>query len=161
MVALYTTSLLMHLFCSGHVSLFLQLQLVVLVTCGWLFLIMRVLCFEIMFLTLFMQLKLTLTVFRLKILCNLWPAGKCVSTRSRKLRAMFVLMFLLNGGLNQMILRCLLPMPHVTHQSRRNRQRNIIWFNPPFSKIMIYIMIQSVVKIKFIVYKECSISYIR
>ena len=25
-------------------------------------------------------------------------------------------------------------MPHVTHQSRRNRQRNIIWFNPPFSK---------------------------
>ena len=70
----------MHLFCSGHVSLFLQLQLVVLVTCGWLFLIMRVLCFEIMFLTLFMQLKLTLTVFRLKILCNLWPAGKCVST---------------------------------------------------------------------------------
>ena len=25
-------------------------------------------------------------------------------------------------------------MLHVTHQSRRNRQRNIIWFNPPFSK---------------------------
>ena len=25
-------------------------------------------------------------------------------------------------------------MPHVTHQYRRNRQRNIIWFNPPFSK---------------------------
>ena len=25
-------------------------------------------------------------------------------------------------------------MPHVTHQSCRNRQRNIIWFNPPFSK---------------------------
>ena len=25
-------------------------------------------------------------------------------------------------------------MPHVTHQSRRNRQRNIICFNPPFSK---------------------------
>ena len=38
-VALYTISLLMHLFCSGHVSLFLQLQLAVLVTCGWLFLI--------------------------------------------------------------------------------------------------------------------------
>ena len=38
----------MHLFCSGHVSLNLQLQLVVLVSCGWLFLIMRVLCFEIM-----------------------------------------------------------------------------------------------------------------
>ena len=26
-------------------------------------------------------------------------------------------------------------MPHVTQQPRRNRQRNIIWFNPPFSKI--------------------------
>ena len=25
-------------------------------------------------------------------------------------------------------------MPNVTHQPRRNRQRNIIWFNPPFSK---------------------------
>ena len=25
-------------------------------------------------------------------------------------------------------------MPYVTRQSRRNRQRNIIWFNPPFSK---------------------------
>ena len=25
-------------------------------------------------------------------------------------------------------------MPHVTKQPRRNRQRNIIWFNPPFSK---------------------------
>ena len=25
-------------------------------------------------------------------------------------------------------------IPHVTHQSRRNRQRNIIWFNPVFSK---------------------------
>ena len=49
----------------------------------------------------------TLTVFRLKILCNLWPAGKCVSTRLRKLRAMFVLTFLLKRGLNQMMLRCL------------------------------------------------------
>ena len=25
-------------------------------------------------------------------------------------------------------------MPHVTQQPRKNRQRNIIWFNPPFSK---------------------------
>ncbi len=32
---------------------------------------------------------------------------KCLSIRHRKLRAMFVLTFLLNGGLNQMILRCL------------------------------------------------------
>ncbi len=30
-----------------------------------------------------------------------------LSIRHRKLRAMFVLTFLLNGGLNQMILRCL------------------------------------------------------
>ena len=27
-------------------------------------------------------------------------------------------------------------MPHVTQQPRRNRQRNIIWFNPSFSKIV-------------------------
>ena len=25
-------------------------------------------------------------------------------------------------------------MPHVKQQPRRNRQRNTIWFNPPFSK---------------------------
>ena len=31
----------MHLFCNGHASLFLQLQLSALVTCVWLFLIMR------------------------------------------------------------------------------------------------------------------------
>ena len=37
-------------------------------------------------------------MFLLKILCSLWPAGKCVSTRWRKLRAMFVLTFLLKGG---------------------------------------------------------------
>ena len=55
--ALYPTiSLLMHLFCSGHVSLLLQLQLAVLMTCGWLFLDLCVLCFDIMVLTLFMQL---------------------------------------------------------------------------------------------------------
>ena len=46
-------------------------------------------------------------MFLLKILCNLWPTGKCMSTRLRKQRAMFVLTFLLNGGLNQMMLRCL------------------------------------------------------
>ena len=91
-IALYTMSLLMHLFCNGHACLFLQLQFSALMSCGWLFLIMRV---------------LTLTVFLLKILCNLLPIGKCVSTSLRKLRAMFVLTFLLNGGLNQMMLRCL------------------------------------------------------
>ncbi len=46
-------------------------------------------------------------MFLLKILCSLWLGGKCLSIRHRKLRAMFVLTFLLNGGLNQMILRCL------------------------------------------------------
>ncbi len=47
------------------------------------------------------------TVFLLKVLCSLWLGGKCLSIRHRKLRAMFVLTFLLNGALNQMILRCL------------------------------------------------------
>ena len=37
-------------------------------------------------------------MFLLKILCSLWPAGKCVTTRWRKLRAMFVLTFLLKGS---------------------------------------------------------------
>ncbi len=46
-------------------------------------------------------------MFLLKILCSLWLGGKCLSIRHRKLPAMFVLTFLLNGGLNQMILRCL------------------------------------------------------
>ena len=100
-------SLLIHLLCSGHACLFLQLQLSVLMFCDWLLLIMRVLCLVIVDLTLLMQLQLTLTVFLLKILCNLWPTGKCVSTRLRKLRAIFVLTFLQNGGLNQMMLRCL------------------------------------------------------
>ena len=39
-------SLLMHLFCKRHASLFLQLQLAVLMTCDWLFLIMSVLVFS-------------------------------------------------------------------------------------------------------------------
>ncbi len=70
---------------------------------GWLLPAMRVLCLGIIDLTLFM----TLTVFLLKILCSLWLGGKCLSIRHRKLHAMFVLTFLLNGGLNQMILHCL------------------------------------------------------
>ena len=49
MVAWYTMSLLMHLFCSGHACVFLQL-------CGWLFLIMRVMWLVIVDLTLLMQL---------------------------------------------------------------------------------------------------------
>ena len=95
------------LFCSGYACFFLQLQLSALMFCDWLFLIMRVLWLVIINLTLLMHLQLTLTEFLSKILCNLWPTGKCVSTRLRKLRAMFVLMFLLNGGPNQMMLRCL------------------------------------------------------
>ena len=55
-VALYTMSLPMHLFCSGHASLILRLQLSALMACGWLFLIMRVLWFVIIDLTLFTQL---------------------------------------------------------------------------------------------------------
>ena len=41
-VASYTMSLLMHLFCNGLACLFLQLQLPALMPCGWLFLIMRI-----------------------------------------------------------------------------------------------------------------------
>ena len=102
-VALYTMSLLMHLFCNWHACLFLQLQFSALMSCGWLFLIMRVLWLVIIDLTLLMQLYIT----DLENLCNLLPIGKYVSTCFRKLRAMFVLTFLLNGGLNQMMLRCL------------------------------------------------------
>ena len=105
----YTMSLLMHLFCTGHPNLFLQLQFSTLISCGWLFLIICVVWPVIIDLTLLMQLQLTLTVFLLKILCNLLPIGKCVCTSLRKLRAMFVLTFLLNGGLNQMMLRYLFP----------------------------------------------------
>ena len=67
--------------------------------CGLFFLIMCVLCLDII---------LTLTVFLFKILCSLIFVGKCLSMKHRKLRAMFVLTFLLNGRLNQMISRCLL-----------------------------------------------------
>jgi hypothetical protein len=38
---------------------------------------------------------------------SLWRIGKCLSIRLRKLRPMLVLTFLLKGGLNQMMLRCL------------------------------------------------------
>ncbi len=48
-----------------------------------------------------------LDMFLLKILCSLWLGGKCLSIRHRKLRAMFVLTFLLNRKLNQIILHCL------------------------------------------------------
>ena len=38
--------------------------------------------------------------------CSLWCGGKCLSRSSRKVRAMFVGMFLLNGGLYQIVFRC-------------------------------------------------------
>ena len=47
-------------------------------------------------------------VFRLKIFRSLWSLGKCLSIRARNLSLMLVLVFLLNGGLYQMmLLRCL------------------------------------------------------
>ena len=109
MVALYTMSSLMHLFSNRYASLFLQLQLSALMISGWVFLIMRVhvLSLVMIDLTLLMQLSLTLTVLLWKFLCNLWPTGKCVSIKLRKLRSMCFLTFLLNGGLNQVMLRCL------------------------------------------------------
>ena len=50
MIALYAMSLFMHLVCNGHVSLFLQLQLSALMTCGYSWLCTLV--FEIYFSTL-------------------------------------------------------------------------------------------------------------
>ena len=56
------------------------------------------------------QLKLTLTELRLSILCNLLFFGKCLSNSFKKILAMLVTTLLLQGGLNQIILRflCLL-----------------------------------------------------
>ena len=96
LVALYTMSLLMHLFCSGHACLFLQLQFSALMYCGWLI----YLCVTYATVT-------DLNCVPIENVVQPKPAGKCVSTRLRKLRAMFVLTFLLTGGLNQMMLRCL------------------------------------------------------
>ena len=80
MIALYIISFFMHLFSKGHASLFLPLQLAELMAFGRLCLIRRLLCFEIMDLTLFMQLWLTLNVFLLKNLCSLC----CVTTTLQK-----------------------------------------------------------------------------
>ena len=58
-VALYTMSLLMQLFCSGHACVFLQLQLSVPMFCDWLFLNMRVLWLVIIDLTLLISATVT------------------------------------------------------------------------------------------------------
>ena len=60
---------------SGHVFFSLQGHGSMTSHCGLLFLIIRVLCLEIIDLMLVMQL--TLTVFQ--ILCSLWLGGKCLS----------------------------------------------------------------------------------
>ena len=91
----------MHLFCSGHACLFLQLQFSSLMSCGWLFLITRVLWLVIIGFNLTRATVTDLNCVPIAILCNLLPIGKCVSTSLRKLRAMFVLKFLLNGRLNK------------------------------------------------------------
>ena len=59
---------------------------------------------------------LTFSVLGLKILFNLEAFGKCLSTRERNLRPIFVATFWLNGGLNQIsfrerVLRFALPCP--------------------------------------------------
>ena len=53
------------------------------------------------------QLELTLTLFLLNILWNLFVFRKCLSIRFRKVFPMFVSMFTLYGGLNHIIFLCL------------------------------------------------------
>ena len=49
--------------------------------------------------------KITFTVFLLKTLCSLLDLGKCLSSKQKKVLAVFVDTFLLHGVLNQMICR--------------------------------------------------------
>ena len=86
---------------NGHACLFLQLQFSALMSCGWLFLITRVLWLVIIGFNLTHATVTDLNCVPLTILCNLLPIGKCVSTSLSKLGAMFVLTFLLNGRLNK------------------------------------------------------------
>ena len=106
MVALYTISLLMHLFCCGHVSLFLQLQLAVVVTCGWLFLIIRVLCFEIMFLTIHATVA-NLNSVSVENFVQFVASGKVCVHEVEKIACDVCLNVFARGGLNQMKERCL------------------------------------------------------
>ena len=50
-----------------------------------------------------MQLDLTLTVWRLKILCKLFVWRKCLSSKRKKATYLLHLPFLLKGGLNQIM----------------------------------------------------------
>ena len=99
--------LVINCFGSGQMFLLSQLQLSVSVFCDWLFLIICALCLVIIDLTSFMQLLLTFKVFLLKILRSLCCSGKCLSIKLKNSRPIFVLTLLLNGGLNQIMLRCL------------------------------------------------------
>ena len=57
-----------------------------------------------------MQLQMTLTVFLLNILLSLEFFGKCLSINFRNFWPTFVDTFLLNGGLNHMMLCCRLRL---------------------------------------------------
>ena len=87
---------------SGQDSLFRQLQLFSLLFILSL-LNMRTLCLFTMFFIFPMQLQLTFSVFLLKILRNLFDAGKCLSAKARNLRPTLVFTFRLCGELNHVI----------------------------------------------------------
>ena len=68
-----------------------------------LLLMIFLLCFLMIMDIFSVQLQLTLMVFLLNILWSLLDRGKCLSINLRKVFPMFVLMFLLKGGLNQIM----------------------------------------------------------
>ena len=88
----------------GHFSGFRQLQFFLSLSEFVDLLITVLLWFDIIDLTLFMQLQLNFSVFRLKILCSGFDFGKCWLMRERKHFPTFVSTFLLYGGLYQMML---------------------------------------------------------
>ena len=57
-------------------------------------------------------------MWRLKIWCNLCEGGKCLSISCKKSRPMFVLTFLLKGGLYHITFRCLVGLVELLLLSR-------------------------------------------
>ena len=68
-----------------------------------LLLMIFLLCFLMIMDIFSVQLQLTLMVFLLNILWSLLDQGKCLSINLRKVFPMLILMFLLKGGLNQIM----------------------------------------------------------
>ena len=97
-VVWYTKFFARHLFCRGQSALLLQLH-----PSSSTFCLFKILAFllDIIASKLGVQLQLTLTEFRLKILCRGFSLGKLSSINFRNPAAMLVLTVALNGGLNQ------------------------------------------------------------